>query len=250
MQVFLFGWLLRFRLELARRSATELMAKAEFEGKYESLIFSRDIQLQTVTYQKDRLSGALFIVAVVQFVLCLIIAESLYKGYSVSANYVSDLGVGSSSIVFNSSVFVLGLLVGIGAYFLRSLPKLKTVKILLFLMALGAMGVGVFTKDFTVAHGAVSSAAFFFGGLSAILSGFFLKKPLSWISVVLGSMTIVALALFSIGIVTSGSMSSTFAYDSIFYLGLGPGGMERMIIYPAIMWLALFGSRLTTNQEE
>jgi hypothetical membrane protein len=202
-----------------------------------------------VTYKKDRLSGALFIIAVVQFVLCLTIAEALYKGYSVSANYVSDLGVGSSSIVFNSSVFVLGLLVGVGTYFLKSLPKLKIVKILLFLMALGAMGVGVFTKDFTVAHGAVSSAAFFFGGLSAIVSGFFLKKPLSWISAVLGSMTIGALTLFSIGIVTSGSMISTFAYDSIFYLGLGPGGMERMIIYPAIMWLALFGSQLTTHQE-
>jgi hypothetical membrane protein len=226
------------------------MAKAEFEGKYEKPYFRTRYKLKTVTYSKGRLSGALFIVAVVQFVLCLIIAEALYKGYSVSANYVSDLGVGSSSIVFNSSVFVLGLLVGVGTYFLKSLPKLKTVKILLSLMALGAMGVGVFTKDFTVAHGAVSSAAFFFGGLSAIVSGFYLKKTLSWISAALGSMTVCALALFSIGMVTSGSMSSTVAHDSIFYLGLGPGGMERMIVYPAIIWLALFGSEITTHQEE
>jgi hypothetical membrane protein len=203
-----------------------------------------------VTYSKNRLSGAIFIVGVVQFTLCLIIAEALYTGYSVSANYVSDLGVGSSSIVFNSSVFVLGLSVGVGAYLLKNITELKTSRILLFLMALGAMGVGVFTKDFTLVHGAVSSAAFFFGGLSAIASGFFLRKPLSWISIVLGAMTIGALVLFSIGIVTSGSMTSTVAYDSIFYLGLGPGGMERMIIYPAIMWLALFGSHLASRQEE
>ena len=150
----------------------------------------------------------------------------MYKGYSVSANYVSDLGVGSSSFIFNSSVFVLGLLVLVGIYFLKNIPKLTAVKALLFLMALGAMGVGVFTKDFTIAHGAVSSAAVFFGGLSALTSGFFLKKPFSWISVALGTMTIGALALFSIGVVTSGSMTSTVAYDSNFYLGLGPGGME------------------------
>jgi hypothetical protein len=62
-------------------------------------------------------------------------------------------------------------------------------------------------------------------------------------------MTLTALALFSAGIIASGSMTSTEAYDSTFYLGLGPGGMERMIVYPAIMWLAAFGAHLITKQE-
>jgi hypothetical membrane protein len=44
-------------------------------------------------------------------------------------------------------------------------------------MVLGAMGVGVFTKDYAIVHGAVSSAAFFFGGLSAVTSAFALKRP-------------------------------------------------------------------------
>jgi hypothetical protein len=48
---------------------------------------------------------------------------------------------------------------------------------------------------------------------------------------------------------TSGSMTSTTAYDSIFYLGLGPGGMECMIVYPALMWLAAFGGHPITKQE-
>ena len=204
-------------------------------------------QFKCVIYPKERIAGTFFFVAVVQFVLCLVVAEALYKSYSVSGNYVSDLGVGPSSIVFNSSVFTLGLLIGIGSYLLKNVSNLKTVRVLLFLMAVGAMGVGIFTKDFPVVHGAVSSAAFFFGGLSAIVSGFALRKPFSWISITLGVMTVGALALFSIGMVTSGSMTSTVAYDSVFYLGLGPGGMERMIIYPALMWLALFGGQLTTK---
>ncbi len=198
---------------------------------------------------RERLAGILFFVAVTQFILCLTIAQVLYGGYSLSDKYVSDLGVGPSAIVFNSSVFILGLLIALGTYFLGHDSRLKTFRILLFLMSLGAMGVGIVTKAFTLGHAAVSSAAFFFGGLSAILSGKVLKRPLSIVGIVLGAMTIGALALFSIGIIESGSISSTIAYDSIFYLGLGPGGMECMIIYPSLMWLALFGGQLTMRPE-
>jgi hypothetical membrane protein len=200
-------------------------------------------------YPREKVAGTLFFVAAAQFVLCLIIAEALYPGYSVSANYISDLGVGPSAIVFNSSVFLLGLLLLVGTYFLWRLANFKTVNTLLLLMAVGAMGVGVFTKDFTLAHGAVSSAAFFFAGLSAIASFKVLNKPLSLISTILGALTLAALALFSGGMVTSGSLTGTIAYDSSFYLGLGPGGMERMIVYPALMWLAGFGGHLITKKE-
>jgi hypothetical membrane protein len=202
-----------------------------------------------MTHSRGKLAGTLFLVAATQFVLCLIISEALYPGYSVSDNYISDLGVGPSSIVFNSSVFLLGLLILAGTYFLRHVSNFKTVNMLLVLMAIGAMGVGVITKDFTLAHGAVSSAAFFFAGLSAIASFKVLEKPLSLISIVLGAMTLGALALFSIGIITSGSYTSNIAFDSNFYLGLGPGGMERMIVYPALMWLAGFGGHLVTKRE-
>jgi hypothetical membrane protein len=202
-----------------------------------------------MSYSRGKLAGVLFFIAVTQLVLGLTIAEALYPGYSVSANYISDLGVGPSSIIFNSSVFLLGLLLLVGTYFLRHVSGFKTVNTLLVLMAVGAMGVGVFTKDFTLAHGAVSSAAFFFAGLSAIASFKVLKKPLSLISIILGAMTLAALALFSIGMTVSGSLTSNEALDSVFFLGLGPGGMERMIVYPALMWLAGFGGHLLTKRE-
>ena len=68
-------------------------------------------------------------------------------------------------------------------------------------------------------------------------------------SIILGVITLTALALFSGGIIASGSMTSTEAYDSNFYLGLGLGGMEHIIVYPTIMWLAAFGAHLITKQE-
>jgi hypothetical membrane protein len=202
-----------------------------------------------MAYSRGKIAGALFFIAATQFILGLTIAEALYPGYSLADNYISDLGIGPSAIIFNSSVFLLGLLLLIGTYFLRHISNFKTVNILLLLMAIGAMGVGVFTKDFTLAHGAVASAAFFFAGLSAIASFKVLEKPLSLISIILGTITLGALALFSSGMIASGSLTSTIAFDSDFYLGLGPGGMERMIIYPALMWLAAFGGHLSLKQE-
>ena len=71
-----------------------------------------------MVYSGEKVAGLVFLIAVTQFVLGLIIAEALYPGYSVSDNYISDLGVGPSSVVFNSSVFLLGLLLIIGIYFL------------------------------------------------------------------------------------------------------------------------------------
>lgn len=201
-------------------------------------------------YPKERLAAAVFFVAVTQFILGLAIAEALYPGYSLSGNYVSDLGVGPSAIVFNSSVFLLGLLLALGVYFLRQHSGLKMVNRPLFIMALGAMGVGIFTKNYTLAHGAVASVAFFFAGLSALTSAKLLKKPFSLISIVLGAMTIGALVLFSSGLAASGSLTSDVAYNSSFYLGLGPGGMERMIIYPSLMWLAMFSGYLAMQQEK
>jgi hypothetical protein len=61
-------------------------------------------------------------------------------------------------------------------------------------------------------------------------------------------MTLAALALFSAGVVTSGSLTSTEAFDSGFYMGLGPGGMERMIVYPALVWLTAFNSYLIAHK--
>jgi hypothetical membrane protein len=214
----------------------------------ESFIFQMAI-LQRMSYSREKVAGAIFFIAVTQFTLGFIISEVLYPGYSVHDNYISDLGVGPSSIIFNSSAFLLGLLALVATYFLRQVSNFKTVNRLLLLMAIGAMGVGVFTKDFTVAHGAVSSMAFFFGGLSAIASFKVLKKPLSLISIALGAMTLGALVLFSSGMVASGSLTSTEAYDSIFYLGLGPGGMERMIVYPLLIWLAGFAGHLVTERK-
>jgi hypothetical membrane protein len=204
-----------------------------------------------MVHPNGRIAGVLFLVASVQFILGLVVAEALYSGYSVADNYISDLGVGSSSMVFNSSAFLFGLLSIIGAYFLPRTVDFRGLTVLLILMAIGAMGVGIFTSAFsTTIHGVVSLMAFGFGGLSAVASFKVSKLPLSAISVILGVMTLGALALFAAGLVTTGSLTSSEPPASEFFLGIGPGGMERMIAYPALIWLTLFSGRLIALSEK
>ena len=50
-----------------------------------------------MAYHNGKTAGILFFIASAQLVLGLIVAEALHPGYSVSGNYISDLGVGPSS---------------------------------------------------------------------------------------------------------------------------------------------------------
>jgi hypothetical membrane protein len=195
-----------------------------------------------MAYSNSKVAGTLVLVGVTQFVISMIVSEALYPTYSTSRNYISDLGVGPSALIFNSSVFLLGLLVLIGAYFLQRAFRFELFTVMLVLTGVGAMGVGIFTEAFGVLHAVVSLIAFLFGGLSAIVSVLcsrvhkfpLVKMPFSALSIIFGLMTLVALALFGSGV----------------YLGLGAGGMERMIAYPALMWGAGFGGYLLAFPQE
>ena len=199
-------------------------------------------------FPKEKIPGTLFFIAATQFVIFLEIAESLYPGFSLSDNWISDLGVGPSALIFNISVVLLGLLILSGVFLQRKNSDFKILNILLFVMAIATIGIGIFTEDFAYVHGAIAAVAFLFAGLSAIFSFKVLKKPFSIMSIILGVICILALALYSVGMATSGSLTTTQISDSVFYLGLGPGGMERMIVYPVLMWLAGFGGYLLTKE--
>jgi hypothetical membrane protein len=185
-------------------------------------------------FDYGRVAGAVLFIGAVQFLIMLIVSEALYPGYSVANNYISDLGVGSSALIFNSSVFLLGVTIVAGAYLIRRAFNSKIFVVLLILAGVGAMGVGVFPETAGSIHSVVSFITFFFGGLSAIASYRLQKSPLSSFAVLLGVMTLVALALFISGI----------------YLGLGNGGMERMIAYPALLWAVGFSGHLLAYTKE
>ncbi len=42
---------------------------------------------------------------------------------------------------------------------------------------------------------------------------------------------------------------SLILYIMHMYLGLGPGGMERMIVYPNLIWALAFSTELMNDQQ-
>ncbi len=181
-----------------------------------------------------KIAGFLLSVGGILCFLGIIIAESMYPGYSTSENYISDLGVGPSALVFNTSVFLLGVLLASCAYFIQKTLNFRLLSLLMVMTGIGAMGVGLFTEDAGVMHVVFSLITFVFGGVSTIVSSKLEKPPLSCLSVVLGVISLSALLLFATGN----------------YLGLGKGGMERMIAYPPLLWAVGFGGHVFASSRD
>lgn len=176
----------------------------------------------------SKIAGILIFVGSVQCILGIIVAEALYPGYSTSQNHISDLGVGPSSVIFNSSMIVLGVFGVAATYFTHQALKRRVFTFLLMMGSVGALGVGVFPENMERIHTAFSLIVFLFTGLAALWSYRVEEPPFSYSFVILGGIALIALILFAADV----------------HLGLGKGGMERMIAYPELLWAMSFGSRL------
>ena len=184
------------------------------------------------------IAGTLLFVGGSQFTVGMIVAEAVYPNYSVFENYISDLGVWSkpSAAIFNPSVILLGLTILISAYFIQREFRMGAITSFFVLAGLGPIGVGIFPENtflvngVPLIHSIVALISFVFGGIAAITSYKITKGPFRYFSVILGVATLFALLLFA-----------TTRPD---YLGIGVGGMERMIVYPTLVWTIGMGANL------
>lgn len=188
------------------------------------------------------LAGAFMFVGGVQFSIGMVLAEIFYPGYNVSGNYISDLGATCretctiyqpSAFIFNTSAIFLGIFILLSSYCIWLEFKNYLISILIGLSGLGALGVGLFPETTGILHLIVSLITFLFAALSAIAARNFVKLPFNFFSVFLGIESLAALVLFGLE----------------FYPGLGPGGMERMIAYPVLLWAIGFGGYLMSSDK-
>ncbi len=192
---------------------------------------------KSVPPRYGKMAGLLLFVGAAQFVVGLILAQARHPGYNVSENFISDLGIGPAAVIFNLSVFVLGVMGVLSAYFVQRSIRKPLVAAFLGLTGLGAMGVGLFPEAGVfggLAHTVSSLVTFLFAALWAIASYTLRRPPLTYFSVVLGIFSLAALTLFA----------------TRNYLGLGQGGMELMIVYPVMIWAIAFGGYLMNHSEE
>ncbi|MGC9071080.1 MAG: DUF998 domain-containing protein [Acidilobus sp.] len=188
---------------------------------------------------KLRLAGSMVFIGVAQFIILLIVAEAIYPDYSVSHNYISDLGnyklapSTPHAYIFNASIILMGLLLVGGGTLLWGRGKVdRTLSAFITLSGIGAAGVGVFpeTSPYHL-HTIFSLMVFLFASLASYPASLYRRgSSIAW--PFLGTIGLIALGLFIAG----------------YYMSLGWGGMERLIAYPNLIWAAGFSASLMTSK--
>jgi len=198
--------------------------------------------------------GAIVWVLAIQFFIAQIIVQAAWTTpFSLTANYISDLGnttcgpypLGSNMYVcspwhalMNASFIVQGVIILVGIVLIyRAFPAGRTRTIGLVLLALAGPGsilVGLFPENVSSTPHTIGAAAHFVSGnlgiavLGIALAATRRQTPLAIFSISSGSVGLLATALF-----ISGN-----------YLGTGIGGMERIAAYPLPLWLIVIGGAM------
>jgi len=231
-----------------------------------SFIRSRAVQVTDGNGRRRLVAGACLFVAGVWSLLSIVIAEGMNSSYNVSSESVSGLGVPyfshipvtctalpscaipvqPSSAVIVLSFFVAGAFGLVGGYLLRKATShrlfslgIAVVGACSFLVGvsyvpfyLGTPTIGVIDAT-EVLHGIGSFGVFILAFILAIYAYRFARGPFRYLSPILGVLMLASLLL-------------GFSGD---YLGVGFGGMERVLIYCINIWILGFGSYLLGGPE-
>lgn len=187
------------------------------------------------------IAGALIVLAGCIALMGIISAETFYPGYSTAQNDISDLGatrppnsviLQPSATIFNATMLATGLLVIGAAFALHRAGYVWTATVPLGLFGLGAFLVGVFPGDWGDIHALSALLTFVAGAVSAIAVATVVRSPLRYITTALGGISL--LTLVSYFVMGAASPMAVF----------GPGGLERWVAYPVLLFVLAFGGYL------
>ena len=186
--------------------------------------------------EKSVLIGLLLAIGSAQFLVVMMLGEASAPGYSMHENAISDLGtIDETRLVFCASLFAIGLLNVFAGYLYFKVHGDRKLVVVFALGGIGAMGAGLIPLDSSLGvHGLFALLAFLFIGLEAILCGRLVEDPLRTISFVTGALGLIFLVVMVL--VDSGSIDPDGS--------IGHGGVERMIAFPVLIWMLVFGGHL------
>ncbi|MGB9201368.1 DUF998 domain-containing protein [Methanobacterium sp.] len=193
-----------------------------------------------------KIAGMLLVIGGIMYVLAINIGESLFPGYSVATNSLSDIGgmlplIQPAANIFNSVNIILGLLIISSAYLIIKSGgcRLFSACLVIFGFCIGALG--VFPEYTHLTHVVFATIAFFSGSFALIFSyRLGINIPMTILGIILGLIaliTILSPLIFGIG---PNNPLDVF----------GKGGAERLIIYPIIMYLTALGGYLSARGKD
>jgi hypothetical protein len=189
-------------------------------------------------YSKSN-SGYLLALAAGQFFVLLMLAESIAPDYSMHDNAISDLGtIAETELLFNASLFLIGLLNLVAGYVLFKAIGDRKVLVVFALGGIGAMGAGLIPLDHpSGAHGLFALLAFVFINVESY-----------------GRRTICQLhpgQNIAVPGHTGHHIRPGHDNGGLRFPGrLGqhrPRGVERMIAFPCLIWMLVFGGYLISS---
>jgi hypothetical membrane protein len=185
-----------------------------------------------------RWAGLLFVLLATSFLAVTMLAASVAPGYDFHAAAISDLGViPETALLFNGLLVVIGLTniaAGHVLYGRRHHPVLLATHLL---AGVGAVGAGLFPLTTGALHSIFALLAFVFINLEVIGSAALLTGPMRVLGLAAGMLGAAYAVLMVIG-----DSGNTAVFGPF-----GHGGSERMIAYPAMLWLLAFGGYLMAH---
>jgi hypothetical membrane protein len=192
-------------------------------------------QARATATTERRVAGLLLFVLAAQFMTVIMLAASILPAYDYSGAAISDLGVfKETALLFNASLLAVGLLNIVGGLLFYRSHRRPWVLATYVLAGVGAIGAGLITLGTSDLHSLFALVAFVCFNLEAIATGGIVNGPLRAVSILAGLVGFVFVVLMVIG-----DGGNTAAFGAI-----GHGGTERMIVYPAMLWMLALGGYL------
>jgi len=175
-------------------------------------------------------AGVAFVLTATWFPLFLMACAAIAPGYEVHGGAISDFGViAETALLFNATMVLTGLGNALGGYAYYRVHGSRRLLALFGLTSAGSAGVGFFPSTVPAPHYAFALLAFV--ALNAQVVACSRRAPPGLRS----------LGVFA-GVAGFASLGRFVFADA--YGPLGFGGVERMVVYPAILWLLAFGGTL------
>jgi hypothetical membrane protein len=183
----------------------------------------------------SRLAGLLLFVLAAQFLTVIMLAASMAPDYDLAGGAISDLGViPETALLFNVSLLSVGILNLAGGFLFYRAHGRFWILALFGMAGIGALGAGLVPLDTSGLHGLFALVAFLFVNLEAIACASVVTGPMRWVSTLAGLVGLVFVVIMVIG----------DAGNPAVFGPIGHGGAERMIVYPAMLWMVAFGGYL------
>jgi hypothetical membrane protein len=199
-----------------------------------------DTTIRRAGADRTRLAGLLFFVLSAQFMTVIMLAASIAPAYEYAGGAISDLGViPSTAVIFNASLIAVGVLNIAGGWLFFGSHGRAWVLGLFTIAGIGAIGAGLFPLNSGGLHSIFALVAFLFFNLEALATAAVVRGAMRWISLLCGAIGLVFVVVMVIG---DGGNPQVFG-------AIGHGGAERMIVYPAMLWMLALGGYLMAGRE-